>query len=55
MERISVPLTDEERTKLKELAARWSRSESNTARLLLREMLNKELLDIGDAQPAAVR
>jgi plasmid stability protein len=55
MERISVPLTDEERTKLKELAARWSRSEGNTARILLREMLNKETLDDSDTKPVVAR
>jgi hypothetical protein len=41
MSRVYVVLSDEEREKLKKLAESWSRSESNTVRLLLREALTK--------------
>lgn len=39
VERVSVPLSPDERAKLKELAIRWDRSEGNAARLMLREMI----------------
>ncbi len=39
VERVSVPLSPEEREKLRELAERWERSEGNAARLLLRDSI----------------
>lgn len=39
MSRVYVSVSDEEREKLRELAKRWSRSESNTALMLVRRGL----------------